>query len=424
MDSKVMDKYSAILKEELVPAMGCTEPIAVAYAAAYLTKTLGAKPTEIRAEVSGNIIKNVKSVVVPNTGGLCGIKAAIAAGAAVGNPDKKLEVIASVTEEEVGQIKDYLNNYCDITVECMDTTRMLDIRLTGRCNDQSAVVQIANNHTNIVYVEKNGKAILSLPISDNAEENLTDKTILNVEGIVEFAREVPLDDIYDMVKRQIDYNSAIAEAGLTGNWGANIGKVTLDHAPSDINEEACAYAAAGSDARMSGCELPVVIVSGSGNQGITASVPVIRYAKKMGVSEEAMIRAVALSDLITIHQKTGIGRLSAYCGAVSAGCGAACGIAFLKGGDANAISCTLSNAVAIASGMICDGAKPSCAAKIATSVRAGLLGYGMYCNGKNFNGGDGIVSNHVEDTVKSVGKLAKDGMQITDKVILDIMLHN
>lgn len=423
MDSTMMKQYAAILKEELLPAMGCTEPIAVAYAAAYLTRVLGGRPKEIDAEVSGNILKNVKSVVVPNTGGLCGVKAAIAAGVVAGDPDRKLEVISSVTPQQRAQIKEYMQT-CPIALSCMQTPRMLDIRLTGRSENKEAVVQISNNHTNIVYVEYNGKIVLQRPASDDAEDNLTDKSVLNVRDIVSFAKDAPLALFYDAVKRQIDYNSAIAEEGISGKWGAGVGWVMLQSAPDDVATQARAYAAAGSDARMSGCELPVVIVSGSGNQGITACVPVVRFAKYLKADEEKTVRAVALSDLITIHQKTGIGRLSAYCGAVSAGCGAACGVAYLFGGGEEAVAATLKNAIAIASGMICDGAKPSCAAKIATSVQAGLLGYAMYRKQKGFKGGDGIVSDDVEDTIRSVGVLAKDGMQHTDKVILDIMLNN
>lgn len=424
MDSKLIDSYVAILKEELLPAMGCTEPIAVAYAAAYLRKILGVEPESVLAEVSGNILKNVKSVIVPNTGGLCGVKAAVAAGIVAGDPDAKLEVIAKTKKEQLPAIKEYMES-CPIEVSCMESPRMLDIRVSGKAGENTAMVHIANNHTNIVEARRNDEIIISLPISDSAEDNLTDKSVLNVKNIVDFANEAPLEKFYEMVKLQIDYNSAIAEEGLKNSWGANIGSVILDSAPvKDIATEARAYAAAGSDARMSGCELPVVIVSGSGNQGITASMPVVRYAKHLGVSEEKMLRAVALSDLLTVHQKTGIGRLSAYCGAVSAGCGAACGIAYLQGADAEAIGHVITNTLATTSGIICDGAKPSCAAKIATSVQAGLLGYEMYLSHNNFKGGDGILSADVEDTIKSVGMLAKEGMYQTDRTILNIMLNN
>ena len=375
LNERKTEAYCAILVEELLLATGCTEPIAVAYCAAKLREVLGGKPEKVLAEVSGNILKNVKSVVVPNTGGRRGIDAAIAVGIVAGDADAELQVLAKVTEEDEGHIQAYLDG-ADITVACPETPCMLDIRLTGWLGGHKAVTRVANNHTNLVYMEKDGQVLLEKPMSASAEDNLQDKSVLNVKDILTFIETVPIDRIRPLISRQIQCNGAIAAEGLRGDWGANIGS-TLLSTGSGIETEARAWGAAGSDARMNGCEMPVVICSGSGNQGITASVPVWRYGLFMGASEEKILRAVALSDLITIHQKTGIGRLSAYCGAVSAGVGAGCGIAWLRGADYDGVSHTICNAVAMISGCICDGAKASCASKIAMGVECGMLGYNM-----------------------------------------------
>lgn len=420
LSPEIQDAYIAILKEELVPATGCTEPIAIAYAAARLREVLGALPERIRAEVSGNIIKNVKSVIVPNTGGLKGIRAAVAAGAVAGDPARILQVISSVPAQQHAGISAYAKD-APIEVVCADTTRLLDIKLTGWAGEHSALVHIANSHSNIVREEKDGQVLLEKPVSDSAEDNLTDKSVLKVADILEFANTVDLSLVSPLLDQQIDCNTAIAEEGLKGSWGANIGSVLLGDYPADIKNEAKAWAAAGSDARMSGCEMPVVILSGSGNQGITASVPIVRYAKHLGASKEQLYRALLVSDLVTVHQKSGIGRLSAYCGAVSAGVGAGAGIAYLVDGSYEAVAHTIVNAVAIISGTICDGAKPSCAAKIAASVDAGILGYHMYQNHQEFKSGDGIVSKGVDSTIANIGVLAKEGMQQTDRTILAIM---
>lgn len=412
--------YRAILKEELVPATGCTEPIALAYGAARLRDILGARPEGMRAELSGNIIKNVKSVVVPNTGGLKGIRAAMAAGVVAGDAGRVLQVIASVQPQQQGEIAEYAQD-TPIEVACADTPRMLDICFTGWAGGHKALVHIANSHSNIVREERDGEVLLEKPVTDSAEDSLADKSVLNVADILEFANTVELGEMALLLDKQIDCNTAIAEEGLKNSWGANIGSVLLADYPEGIKTEAKAWAAAGSDARMSGCEMPVVILSGSGNQGITASVPVVRYAKHLGVDREKLHRALLVSDLVTIHQKSGIGRLSAYCGAVSAGVGAGAGIAYLLDGSYRCIAHTIVNAVAIISGTICDGAKPSCAAKIAASVDAGLLGYSMYKNHQEFKGGDGIVTKGVDNTIANVGILAQQGMRQTDQTILAIM---
>ena len=420
---QLYNQYLAILREELRPAMGCTEPIAMAYAAAKARSVLGATPDKIRLWVSGNIIKNVKSVVVPNTGGLHGMAAALCAGIIGGNADKELQVIAEVPEEKHAEIKAYMETV-DLEIQPSYSELVFDIDLFVYHGEDMVRLRIANHHTNIVLIQKNNETILELPVSESSEENLTDKSCLSIEKIVEFADCLDVEDIRDYVAEQIRCNLEIANEGLAGNWGANIGSVIRKFHPNSLEKKACAYAAAGSDARMSGCEKPVMIVSGSGNQGITASVPVVVYARETGASEEQLLKAVAVSNLVTIHQKTGIGRLSAYCGAISAGCGAGAGIAYLNGGDAHAIAHTVVNAIAILSGTICDGAKPSCAAKIASAVDAGILGYHMYLEGQQFYGGDGIVTKGVDNTVYNVGKLAREGMRQTDRTILEIMLQN
>ena len=417
-------QYIAILEEELRPAMGCTEPIALAYAAAKAKAVLGAVPHRVEARVSGNIIKNVKSVVVPNTGGLRGIAAAICAGIIAGDAKKELQVISSVSEEDHATLKEYLSS-SPVEISPSDSGLVFDIDLTLHAgNGDFSRVRIINHHTNIVLIQKNDEILLELPVAESSEDHLTDKSCLSIEKIVEFADCLDVEDVKDCVGRQIEYNMAIAKDGIENDWGANIGSVILKHQGMSLEKRACAWAAAGSDARMSGCEKPVIILSGSGNQGITASVPVVIVAREMGASEEELLRAVVVSDLVTIHQKTGIGRLSAYCGAISAGCGAGAGIAYLRGGRFHAVAHTVVNAIAILSGTICDGAKPSCAAKIAAAVDAGILGYDMYLEKQQFYGGDGIITKGVDKTVVNVGRLAREGMKETDKTILEIMLSD
>ncbi len=418
------DAYIAILKEELLVAMGCTEPIAIAYGASILRKTLGREPERVCARLSGNIIKNVKSVIVPATGGLHGIEAAVAAGIIASCPERQLEVLSALCQEDQPRIADFLNT-CAIAIEEMESPHAFDLELTGWAKFDSVTVRISGNHTNVVSVRMN-EADVTPVIGCGVQEELsnrTDRSVLNVEDILTFATETPLDELRPLLDRQIQMNMAIAEEGLKGGYGACIGKVLYRNGEASLRDQARAYAAAGSDARMSGCEMPVGILSGSGNQGITASVPVVVYAKALGKSRDEMLRALLVSDLITIHQKTGIGCLSAYCGAISAGCGCGAGICYLLGGDYRAIAHTLVNAVAILSGTICDGAKPSCAAKIAMAVEAGIMGYEMTKAGYQFYSGDGIVTKGVENTIRNVGKLARDGMSETDKEIIRIMLQ-
>ncbi len=415
-------QYIQILEEELKLAMGCTEPIAIAYAAARAREELGALPEKMLVEVSGNIIKNVKSVVVPHTGGLRGIPAAAAAGAVAGDAEAELEVLSRVTEQGIRETAEFLERV-PIEVHHIDLGHIFDITVTAYRNEDAASVRIVDYHTNIVSVKRNGEVLLEKEVVSE-KEDLTDRTCLSVEGIVEFADIVDVEAVREVLGRQIRLNMAIAEEGLRHSYGANIGKTVLRGREYDINYKMRAWAAAGSDARMNGCEMPVVINSGSGNQGITASVPVIVFARETGKSEEELLRALCVSNLVTIHLKTGIGRLSAYCGAVSAGCGAGAGIAYLKGGRFDMIAHTIVNAVAVDSGIICDGAKASCAAKIASAVDAGLLGLAMYEDGNQFFGGEGIVRRGVENTIASVSRLASLGMLQTDKEIIKLMLES
>ena len=420
--NKIYGQYLQILREELIPAMGCTEPIAMAYAAAKARQVLGEMPDKIDIVISGNIIKNVKSVVVPNTGGLKGITAAVAAGVTVGDADRQLEVLAGVREEDIHLIREFMDS-CPMTVMKSQSPKLLDIDLRLYKGTDCVRLRIADYHTNIVLIEKNGDVLLRLDdASDDGGE--TDRSVLSVKGIVEFAECVRIDDVRELLERQIAYNTAISQEGLRGEYGASVGKTLLSTRGSDVRVRARAVAAAGSDARMSGCELPVVIVSGSGNQGMTASLPVIVYAQEMGADRDRLLRALVVSNLVTVHQKTPIGRLSAFCGAVSAGCGAAAGVAWLCEGSVDAVSATITNTLGMISGTVCDGAKPSCATKIASAVEAGLLGFDLYERGKGLCGGDGILKGDVEKTIESVGKLAREGMRETDSEILEIMLDD
>ena len=413
--------YVQILKEELVPAMGCTEPIALAYAAAKAREVLGEKPDTVKIGASGSIIKNVKSVIVPNTDHLKGIPAAAAAGIIAGKPEKELEVIAEVSQEQIEEMKDFLKN-TDISVEYVDNGITFDIIVTETKGESSATVRIANYHTNIVLIEKDGQVLFEEKVEGEKEEGLTDRSLLNMKDILDFAETVDIEDVREVIGRQIRYNTAIAQEGLKGNYGANIGSVLLEMEGDNIRVRAKAMAAAGSDARMNGCELPVIINSGSGNQGMTCSLPVIEYAKELNSGEEKLYRALTLSNLVAIHQKTGIGRLSAYCGAVCAGAAGGAGIAYLHGGGYEEIAHTVVNALAIVSGIVCDGAKASCAAKIASSVEAGILGYNMYKCGQQFYAGDGIVTKGVDETIRNIGRLGKEGMRETNVEIIDIMV--
>ena len=419
---EIYSAYTEILKEELMAAMGCTEPIALAYAAAIARRELNDLPDKVLVQTSGSIIKNVKSVIVPNTGHLKGIPAAVSAGIVAGNPDKELEVIADVSKDDIKNIEKFMQEK-EIVVEHLDEGIIFDIVITLYKGEDYAKVHIINSHTNVVLVEHNHQVLKSSDCLNDMPSDTAKYELLNMKDIWDYINHVELVDIKDILDRQIAYNMAIAEEGLQADYGANIGKVILSSDANSLKARAAAMAAAGSDARMNGCELPVIINSGSGNQGITVSVPVITYAKELKATDEQLYRALALSNLTAIHQRTPIGRLSAYCGAINAGAAAGAGIAYLSGGDYEAVIHTVVNALAIVSGIICDGAKASCAGKIAFAVEAGILGYNMYMQGQQFYGGDGIVKKGIEDTLKSVGRLGKDGMKGTNEEIIKIMLE-
>ena len=419
-NSTTYKAYIQILEEELKPAMGCTEPIALAYAAATARSLIQELPDSVIIEASGSLIKNVKSVYVPHTGHLKGIPAAVAAGIIAGDENKELEVLSEVTDAQIKEISDYLNK-CNFEIKHINLGHTFDMIITLKSKNHTSKVRIADAHTNIIYKEVDGKVLYELDSSEDNISNESDHSILTMEGIYDFVQSLNVDDIKPVLKRQIEFNMAIAEEGLRGNYGANIGKFLLAMDTS-IKTRAKAYAAAGSDARMNGCELPVVINSGSGNQGITASVPVVIYAQELNTSEDMMYRALTLSNLIAIHEKTPIGRLSAYCGAVSAGAGAGAGIAYLTGASYEVIEKTVSNAISIISGMVCDGAKASCAAKIAESIDTALLSFFMAKGDVAFEHGDGLVGANIEETISNIGCLAREGMVGTNDEIIRLMI--
>ncbi|MDY5251822.1 MAG: L-serine ammonia-lyase, iron-sulfur-dependent, subunit alpha [Erysipelotrichaceae bacterium] len=419
LHDKTYQEYVKILKDELVPAMGCTEPIAIAYLASYAKKVLGKLPDKVVIEVSGNVLKNVKSVVVPNTDKMKGIQAACAAGIVCGDANKKLEVISQV--EDTKCIAAFMET-CPIIIQAAQSNKIFDLLITLYSEKDYVKVRIVDYHTNIVYVEKNHEVLLDAKVSEDIKKASYD--CLNIEDIFAFVQMVDIKDIQDTLDQQIKYNMAIAKEGLTNDYGANIGKVLLQAYGQDLNVKVKAYAAAASDARMNGCEMPVIIASGSGNQGITTSVPVIVWAKEKGYAMDKLYRSLALSNLVTIHLKSGIGRLSAFCGAVSAGAGAGAGIAYLESEDLVTISHTIVNALGIISGTICDGAKASCAAKIQAAIDAGITGYYMYINGQEFKDGEGLIVKGVENTINNIALLAREGMKETDKEIIKMMVKN
>ncbi|MGI5092955.1 serine dehydratase subunit alpha family protein [Treponema socranskii] len=426
MDKKVYDAYVAILKTELVPALGCTEPIAIAFAAAKVRDVLGSFPETIRVEASGNIVKNVQGVTVPNSGGLKGIDVAATLGAVGGDAEIGLEVLSKITEEQIKKTKQLVDSgFC--TCSLVDGKDNLYIRVTAKSGEDTAVVVVSEKHTNIAYVEKNGKVLIDVKSTGVKTDagNEANKSLLSVRDIIRFADEVNIDDVRAVIERQIEYNTAISKEGLAREYGAKVGR-TLEklYDKNDVRVRARAAAAAGSDARMSGCPLPVVINSGSGNQGMTVSLPVIEYAKEWNVPHDKLIRALVLANLIALLQKRYIGSLSAFCGAVCAATGAGCGITYLHGGDEDAVARTITNTLADVGGIVCDGAKPSCAAKIASAVDAAILGFELGSReGIAFKSGEGLVKKSAEDTIRSFGRMGRDGMRSTDTEILHIMLE-
>jgi UPF0597 protein TDE_2144 len=421
-------QFIAILQEELVPALGCTEPIAIAYAGAHARALLGKIPDRVCIKSSGNIIKNVKSVTVPNSGNMKGIPAAAAIGIIGGNPDKGLEVLADITEADITRTKEFLEQVpCKVSL--LDTVASLHFIVEVFAGADSASVEIIHQHTNIVRTTKNGKEVMSVPFDPaSANAALTDRSGLSVKKILAFADTIDLNRVRPILERQIEYNTRIAQEGLAHRYGINAGANLLKAAEAEqavtVKIRAQAAAAAGSDARMSGCTLPVVTNSGSGNQGLTASLPVIVFAEEKKLSHDRLLRGLLVSNLIAIHQKTRIGRLSAYCGAVSAACGSGAAVTYLSGGSYEQVCETITNTLAVVSGIVCDGAKPSCASKIASSVDAALNAHYLAMQNRVFQAGEGIVKGDIEKTIAGVGSVAADGMRETDKVILRIMVED
>jgi L-cysteine desulfidase len=419
MDKTTYDNFVTLLKGDLVPAMGCTEPIAIAFAAAKAREVLGRIPERMVILCSGNIIKNVKGVVVPNSGGLKGVEVAAILGAIGGKPELGLEVISQVTLEDAEKTRElFEQNIC--SCELKEGEENLFIRAELIAGDETAAVEVSHRHDHVSRMEKNGRLIFK-QIYGSAS-GVGSKLSLNIKDILQFANEVDLDDVREIIARQIKYNSAISNEGLANQWGAQVGKTALLLGGNDPRTRARAAAAAGSDARMSGCALPVVINSGSGNQGITCTMPVVIYAEEIGVSEDVLYRALVLTNLLSLHQKRYVGSLSAYCGAVSAGAAAACGIAYLNGADYDVIGKTLINSLGNVGGIICDGAKASCAAKISTSVDAGIMGYEMAKRDLSFPFGEGIMEKDYEQTIINIGRVGRQGMKSTDIEILNIMI--
>lgn len=417
------DLYFEILKEELVPALGCTDPIAVAYCSAKAREVLGEFPDSIEVTSSSNIIKNVKGAIVPGTKNLKGIETAAILGAIVGAAEKKLELLSQVDDKDIELLKQLLSQNICATFHEEDMGNLY-IKVIAKKERSEAEVVIANGYTNIVSISKNGQTIFKEENHNTSLNKQINYDFLTVRGIYDYIVSVDTSILKELLDGQIKMNSAIVEAGLENDFGANVGKVLINNYGQDVKNLARAYAAAGSDARMGGCSMPVVINSGSGNQGLTASIPVITYARYLKVSEEKLYRALALSNLIAIHIKSDIGRLSAFCGAVSAACGSGAAIAYLNDESVEVIEMTITNVLANTSGIVCDGAKASCAAKIASSVDAAIMGYHMASEGNTFESGDGLVKENVESTIASVGRMAKRGMVETDKEILKIMLEN
>ena len=419
MDTPFYQAYIDILKRELVPALGCTEPIAIAYAAATARAVLGDLPSKLLVECSGNIIKNVKGVTVPNSGGLKGINVAATLGVVGGNPEEKLNTLQNVTPADIEKTKRLVSEgYCECALKAEVENLYILVTAFGK-NETYAKVEIRGEHTHITRIEKNGQILLKTEVK---EQSTTDMSRLNVRDILDFAEHTDLAAVKDILENQIQLNSAISDEGMRHHYGADVGKTILRNYGADIKTRARARAAAGSDARMSGCAMPVVINSGSGNQGIAVSMPVIEYAKEYGMTREKLYRALLVANLISLHQKRYIGSLSAYCGATSAACGAACGIAFLMDATYEEICQTIVNTICNIGGMVCDGAKPSCAAKIASAVDAGINAYLMAKDGLGFSEGEGLAEGDIEKTIQNLGRVGKEGMKETDEEILKIML--
>ncbi|MBQ3402046.1 MAG: serine dehydratase subunit alpha family protein [Synergistaceae bacterium] len=420
------ESYISILKEELVPAMGCTEPIAIAYASAKAREELGEEVTRLHVSCSGNIIKNVKGVIVPNSGGQKGIEAAAILGAVGGDAARELEVIAGATDEARSVTRKLAREgFCDVSLA--EDVPNLYIEVVAEGKEHKALVRIEHYHTNITLIKRDNETLSrnapeKLQATPEASASTTDKNMMTLKGIIDFADSLKIEDVKELFDRQIEYNSRISQEGLDNKWGACVGKTIIETWGNDIRSCACARAAAGSDARMSGCPLPVIINSGSGNQGITVTMPVLEYSEQWRISREKLYRCLAVSNLVSIYIKHYIGSLSAFCGAVSASCGAGAGITYMAGGGFAGVARTITNTLANVGGIVCDGAKPSCAAKIASSVHAALLAHYMSMNDDEFRGGEGFVEDDVEETIKNMGYIGKIGMKETDREILNVMI--
>jgi L-cysteine desulfidase len=422
MEQRLYQGCIQILKEELVPALGCTEPIAIAYAAAKARQVLGSMPENMIVKCSGNIVKNVKGVIVPATGDMKGIETSAVLGAVAGNPDGKLEVLAGVTKADVEVTKEYLKkDVCEVQI--IHGVSNLQIIVVAIKEEDKVEVEICEDHTNIIRIEKNGENLMSVRTENKVEQKRGIISELTFDMIHEFADTVCMEDIKDILDRQITYNMKIAQEGLTNTYGANVGKTILKAYGKDVKILAKAYPAAGSDARMGGCTLPVIINSGSGNQGMTVSLPVIIYARHLKVSDEMLYRALAFSNLIAVHLKSRIGKLSAYCGVVSAACGSGAAITYLHQAPLETISKTITNILGNVSGIVCDGAKSSCAAKIASAVDAAIMGHYMAMEDNTFGVGEGLVKENIELTINTICKMGRDGMKQTDEEILNLMIH-
>lgn len=420
MDQSLYQNYVKILNNELVPALGCTEPIAIAYAAAKARTVLGTFPDCIEMCCSGNIIKNVMGVTVPNSGELRGIDVAATLGTVGGDADRELEVLEGITPEDIEKTKELVAaGFCRCTLQ--EGVENLYIVAKAMSGEHYAEVTIINRHTLITKIVKDGEVLFEHKVSGQASD-YADKSLLNVKDILTFANEVRMEDICEAIGSQVVLNTAISEEGLKNHYGAEVGRTLMEVYGDDVKVRARAKAAAGSDARMGGCSLPVVINSGSGNQGMTVSLPVIEYAGELKVSQEMLYRALVVSNLISIHQKKYIGSLSAYCGAVSAACGAGAAITYLHGGTEEEIGLTITNTIGNVGGIVCDGAKSSCAAKIASAVEAAILAHSMGMKHLSFQPGEGIVQNDVEGTIRSMGHIGRVGMKATDTEILNIMI--
>ncbi len=422
-DALVYKAYETMLKHELIPAIGCTELIAVAYAGARARSYLGEMPNRVLLSCSPNVIKNARSLVIPNTGSLKGLKAAVAAGiVAGGDGSMNLELLDHVTEKDVEAIRDFLG-HCPVVVSSSKSAEVFEVMVELSSRDHNVTLRMLREHTNIVYIERDGEVLYDgIDIKDQAQMDDGEPGLyLNVADIVDFSEKFRLSDLQDTLDRQYTVNRAICEEGLAKGYGAQIGRTIMKSDCQNLIARAKSFTAAGSDARMSGCPMPAIIISGSGNQGLTASMPVAVYAEAMKVSKEKLLRALCLSDLLTLYMKNGIGRLSAYCGVVSAATGAAAAICWLHGGGLEGISQTIINGLVIVSGMICDGAKPSCAAKISCALEASLMGWQMYENGRQFHCGEGLVSENAEKTIANISRLGRVGMVDTDAEIISMM---